>query len=174
MVTRKMLKLCYFNTSSVVKPAISTFCCLESSSFTWIISPHRPCCVGLFPEYWHLQHLKLEKEFCLIIASNFFCCRVMYSLYRSQPCVLRAPISCAMWPCCYRYHRSCPGKPGCITAIQWHCQKPHSFLLLNTPFRIFFSNIQKYEQFTYYLLNNIQRNLQNFSFGIKRTAHGSL
>lgn len=111
MVTRKMLKLCYFNTFSVVKPAISTFCCLESSSFTWIISPHRPCCVGLFPECWHLQHLKLEKEFCLIIASNFFCCRVMYSLYRSQPCVLRAPISCAMWPCCYRYHRSCPGKP---------------------------------------------------------------
>lgn len=93
MVTRKMLKLCYFNTSSVVKPAISTFCCLESSSFTRIISPHRPCCVGLFPECWHLQHLKLEKEFCLIIASNFFCCRVMYSLYRSQPCVLRAPIS---------------------------------------------------------------------------------
>lgn len=34
MVTEKVLKHCYFNTSSVVKPAISTFCSLGSSAVT--------------------------------------------------------------------------------------------------------------------------------------------
>lgn len=34
MVTEKVLKHCYFNTSSVFKPAISTFCYLGSSAFT--------------------------------------------------------------------------------------------------------------------------------------------
>lgn len=145
MVTGKMLKLCYFNTSSVVKPAISTFCCLESSAFTWIIIPHRPCCVGLFPECWHLQHLKLAKEFCLTIASKFFFAaewcihRINLSLVfwgLPCPCKLLAG-GCAIRPCCCRYHRICPGNPG--------LQHSHVMALSETP--LFSSSKHTFQHF---------------------------
>lgn len=61
MVTGKMLK----------QPAIPTlplllslsfqhFCLCKSSAFNWIVIPETLCCIGLFPECWHLQYLKLH------------------------------------------------------------------------------------------------------------------
>lgn len=146
-------KLCYFNTFSVVKPAISTFCCLESSSFTWIISPHRPCCVGLFLECRHLQHLKLEKESCLIIASNFFfaaerCihCIDLSLVFWGLPCPCKLLVGgCAMWPCCCRYHRNCPGKP--------RLQHSHTMALSETP--LFSSSKHTFQYFFFQTYRNM-------------------